>query len=332
MKSRFLDTVVSQLDAFQTQYAALVSSSSNETKDGDDELVSTTAQQMQSLWEEHVLSMELERHVSLMSKQSKSKGTPKEHAKEVDEWNQIAIHVVNCAMASVASRGKEKTTATAAALSLMDLIAQWTWLFLLQNNRPNKSTHSVQALLDQIIAFSKCSNQDGVRVLATQSMGFWSRTFWMPLQSSSLSSENRECVTNILDSIQAALLPRFTDKAVAVRAAAITAGIPFYPSDPDFRQAGIWILQHDPSPSNRSLAVKSLPWSISTMDAMIVRLRDVKMQVRLAVLEKLQSNPLGKELFGEWMNDTSSQEQQQNSNLLSPELMAEIVLAGYTDR
>jgi hypothetical protein len=336
MKSRFLDdAVISKLDAYQTHYAALVSS--NESKD---EWVSTTAHQLQSLWEEHILSMGLERQVSLSSSQSSKHGVKSKKnttatssfEEEVEEWKQIAMHIVNCAVAAVVSGGKEKSTT--AALSLMELIAQWAWLFLKRSSNEKKSV-SVRALLDQILAFSMCPSQDAVRVLATQTMGVWSTTFWKALQSSvSSSSVDRECVTNILDSLQAALLPRFTDKAVAVRAAAVTAGIPFYASDPDLRQAAIWILQHDPSPSNRCLAVQAVPFCISTMDAVIVRLRDVKMQVRLAVLEKLQNDdPSGKGLFEEEAgmgNDT--QHPQPNSNLLTSELMAEIVLAGYTDR
>lgn len=83
-----------------------------------------------------------------------------------------------------------------------------------------------------------------------------------------------------------ALIPRLTDKAISVRAAAIVAsGVALeHQEDTELVEALLWNVWHEPSVPNRVLALQALPASEQVWDHVIARLRDVKEKVRLAAI------------------------------------------------
>jgi hypothetical protein len=132
-----------------------------------------------------------------------------------------------------------------------------------------------------------------------------------------------------LDNIQQALLPRFTDKAIAVRCAVVQAcftlsKIQSNPlcTDPDLLQAVQWVVQHDPSPNNRMIAIQHVPINRTTIEYLIPRIRDTKVNVRIAAINALSKA----------VDRTVLDASDPLAFLLPSRHMAEIVTAGYTDR
>lgn len=109
--------------------------------------------------------------------------------------------------------------------------------------------------------------------------------------SSSDGTDDDDDDDDMMEQCVAALLPRLTDKAQAVRLAAIHACGAF-PANESVQEALLWSLAHDPSVSSRCAALSSVHLSNSdidddALDQVISRLRDVKSKVRVAAVEKL---------------------------------------------
>lgn len=126
---------------------------------------------------------------------------------------------------------------------------------------------------------------DVMRTVAAKTIGFVAKH---AMQQSTIPIA---AFTDVLDLCSQTLLPLFTDKVQAVRAAAIQAGTHFFKddlTDPDILQALTWSMQHDPSFLNRLSAVQSIPVTMETIDFLIQRVRDIKPKVRVAALNALQ--------------------------------------------
>jgi hypothetical protein len=87
-----------------------------------------------------------------------------------------------------------------------------------------------------------------------------------------------------------ALIPRLTDKAISVRAAAIVASgfVLQRQEHTELLEALLWNVWHEPSVPNRVLALQALPASEQVWDHVIARLRDVKEKVRLTAVAVLR--------------------------------------------
>jgi HEAT repeat protein len=105
------------------------------------------------------------------------------------------------------------------------------------------------------------------------------------------------CLLGSLNTLVAgeALIPRLTDKAITVRAAAIDAAGHILESatieeNDGLLDALLWNVWHDPSVPNRVAAIQALPpTSPEVWDHVIARLRDVKEKVRVAAMGVLKS-------------------------------------------
>jgi HEAT repeat associated with sister chromatid cohesion len=179
-------------------------------------------------------------------------------------------------------------------------------------------------VLSHICKFAECS-VDAIRVVAVRTLCSMAECLG---SSSSLDSPVQDWL-DVLDTIQQALLPRFTDKAVSVRCAVVQACFPsgfrsFCPdnplrTDPDILQALQWIVQHDPSPNNRMIAIQHAPFDRTTMEYIIPRMRDTKISVRTAVVAAV-SNAI--------LRSTTDP----TDFLLPSRHIEEMVTSGYTDR
>ena len=181
-------------------------------------------------------------------------------------------------------------------------------------------------VLSHICKFAECS-VDAVRVVAVRSLC----TFAECLGSTSSIDPSLEERLIMLDTIQQALLPRFTDKSISVRCAVVQACFPLafqlsnrdnpLRTDPDILQALQWIVQHDPSPNNRITAIQHAPIDRSTMEYIIPRIRDTKVGARTAVIASI-SNAI----------PPAKTSDEPYNFLLPSRHIADIVTAGYTDR
>lgn len=88
-----------------------------------------------------------------------------------------------------------------------------------------------------------------------------------------------KCVEGLLE-------PRLTDKAQAVRNAALKAVSTL--NSVNLQRASTWNCSHDPSWSNRSAALASM----NQLEDIIPRVRDIKPQVRVQAVKKLHETPL----------------------------------------
>lgn len=141
-------------------------------------------------------------------------------------------------------------------------------------------------LLDRVIAFSACGTEY-IRSAATFLLVQW---FEQAVASASAvtEQEDEEHQHALLDRVQEALLARYTDKAVSVRAAALVST----PEDPNLRSAVLWMVQHDPSAANRTLAATCLAGSMAATDYFVQRVRDVHKNVRVAAIQTcLRAHP-----------------------------------------
>ena len=105
-------------------------------------------------------------------------------------------------------------------------------------------------------------------------------------------------LTQLLDTV----LPRLQDKSQAVRCHAIKAVGCFFTTVEDIEtydealEALLWNLAHDPSVSNRIVAVQVVPVHPNTLDCLTGRVRDVKAKVRAEALEVLRSKASVKDM------------------------------------
>lgn len=132
--------------------------------------------------------------------------------------------------------------------------------------------------------------------------------------------DNDSCRNECVKVARQALRTRLMDKSQAVRNAAITSCASFFgpnveeldEDEYELLDSLLWNMSHDPSVANRLAALQSIPMSDITADAVIARVRDVKVKVRVEALRILRSKMQG--------------------NTLSPEQYAELVRSGLTDR
>lgn len=133
-------------------------------------------------------------------------------------------------------------------------------------------------------------------------------------EDSDSSTWKDECI----DVASRAIRSRLTDKSQAVRNAAICACEFFFSEaeiidvDVDLLDALLWNLSHDPSAANRISALQSIPITEDTANAIIDRVRDVKVKVRVEALNALRSKV--------------------SINTLSSEQYAQVVRSTLTDR
>eukprot|EP00980_Cylindrotheca_fusiformis_P018269 scaffold5943_cov134-Cylindrotheca_fusiformis.AAC.3 len=96
-----------------------------------------------------------------------------------------------------------------------------------------------------------------------------------------------------VEALNAALLPRLTDRSQLVRNNAIYACSLFLHDHfgeivfERLRHAILWNLHHDPSSTNRVSALQALPASESIVDHIVIRVRDVKEKVRVQAVDTL---------------------------------------------
>jgi hypothetical protein len=140
------------------------------------------------------------------------------------------------------------------------------------------SETTIPALTSRAIQYSS-SIMERVRVQACQLLGYC-------VEYSSLQQQEEE------ESVEAArkcLIARLTDKSQAVRHAAILASSFFVSMDNDnvLLESLLWNMAHDPSAANRMAALQSVPLVATTLDAIIDRVRDTKVKVRVQALEIL---------------------------------------------
>lgn len=187
----------------------------------------------------------------------------------------------------------------------------------------NKSSSSVDScsivatVLDRAQEFSGVV-LERVRSSACKWIGFFARA-WVDeyyqnnqRKSNKKSKNNRKqkhCISedaffDMLEQAAEGLLPRLTDKSVAVRQAALVATESFWRSVPpdtqlqfpdavqNLQSALLWNLQHDSSVAVRSISVQYCPLEYSGMtdslDYLLGRVRDVKPRVRVAALDVLR--------------------------------------------
>lgn len=117
------------------------------------------------------------------------------------------------------------------------------------------------------------------------------------------NKDNDEWIEAALTTAQETLLPRLTDKSQSVRQHAIAAAANFFIENSNSNnnkdlsvhqksvlEALLWNLAHDPSVSNRIEAVDSVPLTDEeTMNAMIARVREIKVKVRTQALYVLRT-------------------------------------------
>ena len=184
---------------------------------------------------------------------------------------------------------------------------------------------SVDLWFSRLHEYSQCQ-QDAVRIVSVRALCHWADCLGRhhrPVATMDDATEQQRL--DRLDAIQQAILPRFTDKAIAVRCAVVqacftttTTSNPLC-TDPDLLQAIQWIVQHDPSPNNRQMALQHVPINRTTMEYVIPRLRDTKLPVRLAAIAAL-SRAVDRHRSD---NDTFA---------LPSRHMAELITSGYTER
>jgi hypothetical protein len=141
------------------------------------------------------------------------------------------------------------------------------------------SETTIPALTSRAIQYSS-SIMERVRVQACQLLGYC-------VEYSSLQQQEEE--EESVEAARKCLIARLTDKSQAVRHAAILASSFFLSMDNDnvLLESLLWNMAHDPSAANRMAALQSVPVVATTLDAIIDRVRDTKVKVRVQALEIL---------------------------------------------
>jgi hypothetical protein len=144
------------------------------------------------------------------------------------------------------------------------------------------SETTIPALTSRAIQYSS-SIMERVRMQACQLLGYCVE------YSSQQEGESVEAARK-------SLIARLTDKSQAVRHAAILASSFLFSFDTDkvLLESLLWNMAHDPSAANRIAALQSTsiplavdPTTTTTLDAIIDRVRDTKVKVRVQALEIL---------------------------------------------
>lgn len=241
------------------------------------------------------------------------------------------VHILNSAIAHLVSfTSNGRNTSSVAPTAILELLVSVaiTWDKDQQNQVDDIAMgciNCVQTILPLLIQYSACQN-DLIRIVAVRALCALAECLGScPTTDDTLAQESLER----LDSIQQAILPRFTDKAIAVRCAVVKAcfassNIESNPlcTDPDILQAVQWIVQHDPSPINRMIAIQHVPINRTTIEYLIPRIRDTKMNVRIAAI-----HALSKAVDHTVVDDSDPLE-----FIFPSRHIAEIVTTGYTDR
>lgn len=232
-------------------------------------------------------------------------------------WKRCLCHFIDCALAASELKNSSNSTSSAGVVAaLLELTVQVA-AAATGTQSSSSSVGMLHAVTEHLMPFAMHCPVESVRRAATGALGAVavaacaaassssSWTIRMEDDSDDSDSDGSTPTTSIvalLDALQQALLSRLTDTAVSVRCAALHAvfgpthfstttssssssRIPPPPpmaTDPDLRQAGVWILQHDSSAANRAAAARLLPVTVHTVDAMVCRLRDTHAAVRQA--------------------------------------------------
>jgi hypothetical protein len=148
------------------------------------------------------------------------------------------------------------------------------------------SETTIPALMSRAIQYSS-SIMERVRVQACQLLGYCVE----------YSSQQQQQEEESVEAARKCLIARLTDKSQAVRHAAILASYFFLSMDNDnlLLESLLWNMAHDPSAANRMAALQSVPLVVdpttttttTTLDAIIDRVRDTKVKVRVQALEIL---------------------------------------------
>jgi hypothetical protein len=220
-----------------------------------------------------------------------------------DSMEELLLHFVDCAIAT--DMNSDSQDSVDSILELAAAVAVGIWE---NKNAPNAAA---TAVLERAFQFSSAL-LERVRAAACKLIGYILE---------SLESSDTTPTMELWEMAASALLPRLLDKSQAVRKAAIEASGHAFSDDTEFpedsvaeelREALLYSVQHDPSVSNRVVAVQSLFVSEETIPFVIARVRDVKSKVRVAALSILME----KVKFTD----------------LSADQCAELIRSGLTDR
>jgi hypothetical protein len=247
------------------------------------------------------------------------------------------VHIMNSAIAllikPVATSKSIANFSSIASTAILELLVTVVVSLMISKHQPNKNhTSFVELILSHLCQYSKCQD-DTVRIVTVRTLCHMAESVEPCVES--VDDELTEKSLHWLDTIQQAILPRFTDKAIAVRCAVVQACFsPFkvqrnpLSADPDILQAVQWVAQHDPSPNNRAVAIQNVPINRTTMEYVVPRIRDTKVNVRIAVIKAL-SKAIDQQ-FQQQAGDSASDESIQF--LLPSRHIASLITAGYTDR
>jgi hypothetical protein len=233
-----------------------------------------------------------------------------EEAKDEESTNDddlcaILTHLLDCAMANATLDASKRIVELIAAV-IADTSSSSTAKSSDEAAEDHTDNLDFDDLLDRVIQFSKCTTES-VRALATFMLTQW---FNFSLQAPAGAKDHDR-----LTALQQAILPRFTDKAVSVRAETVKISALAMSSDPDLLTAGCFLLQHDPSANNRKLAAEQIPVTLQTAEYFVYRIRDVKNTVRIAALAALEDAAI-----------------RGDDVVLDAAQLADIVLIGCSDR
>lgn len=246
------------------------------------------------------------------------------------------IHILNSAMAhlsslTLTSNGRNISLMASSAIFelLVPVAIAWDKEQQIQGSDKDfvgdDRSNCVEIILSLLRQYSACQN-DTIRIVSVRALCCLAECIGCSVPRDDSFEQQR---LEYLDTIQQALLPRFTDKAIVVRCAVVQAcftssKVQSNPlcTDPDFLQAVQWVVQHDPSPNNRMIAIQHVPINRTTIEYLIPRIRDTKVNVRIAAINALSKA----------VDSTVLDASDPLAFLLPSRHIAEIVTVGYTDR
>jgi hypothetical protein len=328
----------------------------------------------------------LERSTQALSLERKERAQPNivcEKEEEIEsEWSTCLHKFVDCAMVAIATTTTSNTAESAAHAVLrltvaVAVAAADTAADTANANSLEATTRTNATTLDALVAhwmrYSSDCPVDAVRAAATVALGWVAAAAIQQSVPTAAANqdhhhhhESAAWTLHLarLDALQQAILPRLTDTAVCVRAAAVTA---IYghndtndqeknplATDPDLRQGVVWVLQHDSSPTNRALAASVLPVSLQTLDRLVSRVGDTKAAVRVAALDAVRRGASlasrtndsaydqGSAAFGHGPEESKREDEDDNAvdkehvssfrPMWQPHYMAQVLTTGLSDR